>query len=188
MNYLDNFYGVLFSPKKTFDELKANKTVVQALINVILISLLFNLLDVGSSLTDIKSIVFFSFKLIGSAIGALISWLIFGVFFESIAYIFSQSGKLKEILTLTGFSITPWFLIGPFKLLHSAGIFLGVMSVYFQFALWIWVSILLFISVMKVYELTFSRTVLIFLVPLIGFIMFSNWFVYFFSTMSKILN
>lgn len=188
MNYLDNFYGILFSPIKTLENLKENKNVVQALISVILISLVFNMLDASFDFYDAKSFIIFTFKIVFSIIGAIISWFIFSIFFEAVAYIFNQSGKLKEILTLTGFSLLPWLLIAPFKMLNTAGIILGVLSIYLQFALWVWVSILLFISVMKTYRLTFSRTIILFLIPLIGFIMFSNWFVYFFSTISKILN
>jgi len=82
-NFLNNFYGTLFSPIETFSRLKENPPLL----------------------------LFFDISLVFRIIFGLISWLFLASFFESLARIFKRQGGMKIFLTLSAFALLPGYFL-----------------------------------------------------------------------------
>lgn len=181
-NFFENFYETLFCPNKAFDRLKELKPVAQAFLIVIFISALNNLLNYDPK-EGVISIFFLGFGILGSAISGLLSWLFFAVFIDMIARVFKYPPRLKEFLTLSGFALIPWIFLGPVNLFKTAGFGLEALGVLFNLIIWLWVTVLVFKAVMKTYELTFGRVVILLTIPFLGGFIAFNWFIGFISTL-----
>jgi len=185
-DFLDNIYGILFSPKETFDKLIQNPPIFQGFIIVLLVSIISPLVNFEFC-ESIKCIFLLGFKIFSSAFIGVVSWLFFASFIEIVASVFKQPGRIKEFLTLSAFALFPWVFIAPVELVKSAGILGNVFGILFGFVIWLWVTVLTFIAVMKTYSLSFGRTVILLTLPFFaGFLAF-NWIVGFFVTLFNIL-
>ncbi|MDD3013340.1 MAG: YIP1 family protein [Candidatus Gastranaerophilales bacterium] len=185
-DFLDNIYGVLFSPKETFDKLILNSPVLQGFIIVIFISIigpLTNFEFCGS----LKCLFLLGFKIFSSAFAGVISWFFFASFLEILASVFKQAGKIKEFLTLSAFALIPWIFIAPVGLFKSAGILGIIFGILLGLGIWLWVTALVILAVIKTYNLSIGRTVVLLTLPFFaGFLAF-NWIIGFFVTLFNIL-
>jgi len=185
-NFLDNVYGVLFSPKESFDRLIINPSVFQGFIIVLIISIINPLINFdfcGSS----KCLFLLGFQIFSAAFAGVVSWLFFASFIEIIASVFKQAGRIKEFLTLSAFALIPWIFIAPAELLKSAGILGNIFGILFGLGIWLWVTILTFIALIKTYNLSLGRTIVLLTIPFFaGFLAF-NWIIGFFVTLFGIL-
>ncbi len=179
--FLENFYGTLFSPGETFERLKADPPIVTALVIVALISMLNMFLH-----ADIVT-PFMAFGLVSAAFVGIIKWAFFAFFIEITASVFSRGGRLEVLLALSAFALLPWVLLGPVSLFKTGGTLAALLGVLIGFGVWIWTTVLTLFAVMKAYELSSERLLLLIFVPLFGFIIFFDWVVGFFSTMGGIM-
>lgn len=184
--FLEKFYGTLFSPVKTFEEIKENPSLLQGVLIVILVSILAPAIN-APVINNIYSLFLFALGLLGSAIGGIICWLLWAGFIEIIAAIFSQAGKYKIILTTTAYALLPWAFLAPLHLLKSAGIAGMTIAILFGLSIWLWVTILMVIAVMKTYNISFGRALILITLPLFAQIIALNWFFGFFSTLFDII-
>jgi hypothetical protein len=184
-NFLENFYGTIFSPNKTFDKLKDNLPLFQAFLIVLFVSILNSIIHLKFTP---EGIIFDLIKIFYTMFGGIISWLFLASFFYVIANIFRQEGKVKEFLTFSGFALIPWIFIGPVELFKTAGIFGQIISVLLGLFIWLWVTILIILSITKAYNLTFGRTLILLITPFVGCFLTFNWIIGFFVTLFRVLN
>lgn len=184
-NFLDNFYGVLFSPDKTLNEIKERQPILQAFVIVTVISLLNVLLY--SNYAGGLNIGWFGVNLFFSAFSGLISWVFFAAFFEFVANVFDRGGKFKTLLVLSAFALLPWIFLGPVELFKSADTTGNMSGVLLGLLVWFWVLVLQVIAVSKTYELKLGKTIVFIIVPLFGWFVFFNWFIGFFATLGQLV-
>jgi len=183
-DFFENIYGTLFYPNDTFDELKQDPPILEALGIVVAISILTPLINMSVPTT--QNIIFFIYILFTAAISGIIKWVFFAAFVEAVASIFKNGGKMKQFLTLSAFALLPWIFIGPVTLLKTGGIFASLLGILFGLAIWIWTTLLTILAAMKAYEISSGRVLLLVAIPLIGCIIFFNWIVGFFETLMQI--
>lgn len=184
--FLENFYGALFCPDKTFSNIKEETPIGQALGLVVIISIL-SILITSSSYFRATGILGMGYQVIFAAIAGIISWLFFAFFLELIATVFGQNGKMKPLLSLTAFALIPWIFLAPIELLKNTGDYGNLAAILFGLTVWLWVTILEMVAVMKTYELTFGRAFLMLIIPFLGGFLSFHWFVGFFSTLGNIV-
>jgi hypothetical protein len=185
-DFLDNIYGTLFSPKEAFDKLIQNPPIVQGFVIVLVVSVITPLLNFEFC-GGIKCLFLLALRIFSSAFAGVVSWLFFASFIEIVASVFKNAGKIKEFLTVSAFALTPWIFIAPAALLKFGGILGSIFGVLLGLGVWLWVTVLTFTAVMKTYNLSFGRTVVLLVLPfLAGFLAF-NWIVGFFVTLFSIL-
>lgn len=184
-DFFETIYGVLFYPNETFDDLKHDPPILQALGIVIAVSIL-NPLISSSSGPD-QSLGWFVFILFNAGISGLIKWVFFAAFVEALASIFKKGGQIKVFLTLSAFALLPWIFIGPVSLLKTGGIFTSLIGIIFGLAIWLWTTVLTIFAAMKAYEISSGRILLLVSAPFIGGVIFFNWIIGFFSTLIQLL-
>ena len=183
-NFLNNFYGTLFTPEKTFEEIKQTKPMVTAIIIVILISVL-KVFLYSEPMTSANSFLYGS-NLVFASFSGIVSWLFFAGFFELIAKIFNRGSRYKTLLVLSAFAMLPWIFLGPveiYKMIDTSGaaggMFLGLL-------VFIWVISLQIYAILKTYELNIGKTVLFILIPFLGWLVFLNLIINFFNTIAHL--
>ena len=185
-NFLDNFYGVLFNPKETFERLKNEPSLAQSAVIVFIVSILAPVLD--SSINSVPDLLPLLFKVFNSAFGGFLSWLFFAAFLEIIAGIFRKGGKIKSFLCLSAFALLPWLFIAPVELFKTGGTLIKVIGILLGYLVWLWTTVLTAYAVMKTYEITPARLISFLLVPSFGFILSLCWIVGFFTTLIQIVH
>lgn len=183
--FFNNFYGVLFKPSETFDELKENPSLVQGAIIVVFVSILTPLLSF--SFASGEKAVFDGLNLLNSAFGGVVSWLFFASFLEILAGIFKKGGKIKVFLCLSAFALTPWIFIAPATLFKTGGFLFKTVGILLGLASWLWSTLLTVLSVMKAYEISPARVITFILIPSLGGILSLYWFFGFFTTLIQIV-
>ena len=184
-NFLDNFYGVLFNPRETFDRLKNEPPLAQGFVIVFLVSILIPLMDF--SMTSGANLISLLLQIMSSAFWGFASWLFFAAFLEIIAGVFQKGGRIKIFLCLSAFALLPWFFIAPAGLFKTGGAFVKVIGILLGYAVWLWTVLLTAYAVMKTYEITTARLITLLLVPSFGFILTFAWVVGFFTTLVQIV-
>ncbi len=184
MNFFDNIYGTLFQPDETFDELKEKQFIEQAFIIVVAVSALFPLLF-SPAKGDLSGLFF---NTLLAVLAGVISWVVFASFFEIVANIFNQGGKIRSFLTLSAFSLLPWLLLAPIELFKTAGIFGEFIGILSGLIIWLWTTTLVIIAVIKTYNLDLGRALLFVIIPFIGGVISFNWFIGFFTTLTQVLS
>lgn len=178
--FLENFYGTLFYPSETFERLKQNTNLILGLFIVIAISAINPLLKTESlGFWSTLGIIFAMF------IG-VVKWFSFAVFLEILAGIFKRGGKIEVFLTLSAFALLPWIFMAPVILFKSGGFLTGIIGFFAGVLVWIWSTVLSLFAVVKAYELSSERILLLIFVPLLGCIIFLDWVIGFFSTLGGI--
>ena len=185
MNFLDNFYGILFQPDDTLDRLKQDQPLLQTFLLVLIISLLNPIINF--SYTGANSILWLGFGIMAAAFSGVFSWLFVASFIDILASVFKQSGKIKEFLVLSGFALIPWVLIGPVELFKTGGILGNITGILLGFAIWVWVLTLQLKAAMKVYSLSPARVIVLVVIPFLGSFLAFNWFIGFISTFMQII-
>jgi len=184
--FLDNFYDVLFVPEHAFDDLNNNPNVKQGLRIVVFISILSYLLHMKFP-SDIGAIALTTFRILALSFSGIISWIIFAAFLEMVAAIFKKNGKLKELLTLTAFALAPWIFLAPIELFRTTNFISNFVGILLSLIVWLWTTVLIVVSVMKAYNLSLGRTLVLLVLPFAGGIIAFNWIVGFFATLGGIL-
>ncbi len=173
-NYIENLYKILF--EFDFDGVKDATTMPIAVGTLTWTSLFLFLTKNaihGKGLAELK----FFFLLIFFVSGTLLVWLFSAIFFELLAKIFSQSGKIRTLLTLTSYSLLPYIFFPCFELMKKfsdAGYFFGTKL---QFLLFLWVIIIYAKALAKTYDLKKSSSILLVFIPLISYIFLAMWLI-----------
>ncbi|MFA6989132.1 MAG: hypothetical protein WC197_03585, partial [Candidatus Gastranaerophilaceae bacterium] len=99
---------------------------------------------------------------------------------------FDRGGRYKTFLILSSYALLPWIFLGPvemYKMIDpsgtAGGMFLGLL-------VWIWVLSLQIYALLKTYELSIGKTILLILIPFLGWFVFLNWLVIFLATLSHL--
>lgn len=185
-DFFENFYGVLFTPDKTLSRLKEESPIMQASCIVVFVSMLNFLLNFSLS-NRLSDFVLLGVGLLGAVLTGFLSWVFFAAFLELIAGIFQQGGKIKQFLVLSAFALIPWIFIAPINLLKTGG-FIGIFfAILLGLFVWLWVSILYFVSILKVYELNLGRGLLLIALPFLAGIINFHWLVGFWTTLFQLL-
>lgn len=185
MNFLDNFYGILFNPDETFDKLKQDQPLLQAFFVVLAVSLLSPI--VNYSYTGTNSIMWLGFGIMSAMFSGVFSWLFVASFIDILASVFKLSGRIKEFLVLSGFALIPWVFIGSIELFKTGGVLGNIVGILLGFTIWIWVLFLEFKAAMKVYNLSPARVVVLIVIPFLGSFLAFSWFIGFISTFMQII-
>ncbi len=185
-NFLDNFYGILFNPRETFDRLKESPSLMQGVLIIVAISALGAILKF-ELFSGIESLFFLGFSIFAAVIGGVISWFFFAAFLDILASIFKWPGRMKIFLTLSAFALVPWLFLAPLELLKNGGVIGAMFGIILGLLVWLWVVILIFTAVHKAYDLSFGRTLSILIIPFFGGIIAFHWFIGFFSTLIQII-
>lgn len=172
--FLENIYGILFEPQKTIDKIIETQPIWQAFTIIMFLSLASAFLGQKSGLTEMYDFLFFFGNIVIVFFSSLIIWVTLAGFFEITARIFSDENNFKKLLSLMGFALLPWILTAPLMLLRI-NIPLIITSIILEIAVWVWSLILIFLSVKKLYNLSTKKTVLFFLMPILGTIVAINW-------------
>ncbi|HSA06832.1 MAG TPA: Yip1 family protein [Candidatus Gastranaerophilales bacterium] len=184
-DFFETIYGALFYPRQTFEEIRQNPPIIHALGIVILISVLNPIIN--ASFLNNQNLGWFVYSLFSAGLGGIIKWVFFAAFIEALASIFRKGGNFKIFLALSAFALLPWVFIGPVTLLKSGGILTGLIGILFGIAIWVWSTVLTVFAVMKSYEISSGRVLLLISIPLIGAVIFFNWIIGFFTTLTQIL-
>lgn len=155
IGFLESFYGILFCPKKIFDDLHSEDSFT-ILVYGILAVILANLGKLGPGQISLLNIVGIQF------IG-LISWFCLALFITFLSLVFNNSNNnFARLLGFTGLANAPFLLLTPIALI-------GVQSILvykiFSLIMFGWTFTLFFIAVSKSLKLEPWRVLLLALVP-----------------------
>ena len=127
--FLDRFYGTLFLPQLTFEQLKVNPSAVQAAIVIALVNIL----------ETLRLDQFTILGIIWSVISGIIGWLFFTFLLKQLAGVFQKEIEILDLLTLTGFASLPWLFMAPALSLPSRFRIPVAIAVIIWFIVWqIW--------------------------------------------------
>ncbi|OGI07622.1 MAG: hypothetical protein A3I68_04475 [Candidatus Melainabacteria bacterium RIFCSPLOWO2_02_FULL_35_15] len=178
IGFLEAFYGVLFSPKKVFEDLFNEDTftvVVYGILAVLLSSL--GKLEPG----NVGILNIFGIEIIG-----VLSWFFVGILIFFLSTVFkTPNSNLGRLLGFTGLSSIPFLLLAPVSLIGNLNSFVySVCEIFVS----IWSFILFWIALAKSFQLEGWRVLLMAIVPfLLGIFLFTfliaNLFGAFFSGM-----
>lgn len=178
IGFLEAFYGILFSPKKVFEDL-FNEDIFTVVVYGILAVLLSSLGKLEPGNVGILNI--FGIEIIG-----VLSWFFVGILIFFLSTVFkTPNNNLGRLLGFTGLSSTPFLLLAPVSLISNLNS--SVYSVCEIFVS-IWSFILFWIALAKSFQLEGWRVLLMAIVPfLLGVFLFTfliaNLFGAFFSGM-----
>lgn len=184
--YFKNIQNVLFSPNTAFYEIKNNVlSSSQAVFTLVWVNIiLYSLKYVFSG--SFLNAFFFIFSLIFYIIGILLSWLLLTALFEYIAKIFDKSGKFKILLCLSSYSIIPWIFMTPLQLVKNIGDIGYFFAVILEIFLYFWTIFLYTKSIEAAYDLSFSRSIMLVFLPILGMLFAFSWIIGFFLKMGYI--
>ena len=178
IGFLEAFYGVLFCPKKVFEDLFNEDTftvIVYGTLAVLLSSL--GKLEPG----DIGILNIFGVEIIG-----LLSWVFVGILIFFLSTVFkTPNNNFGRLLGFTGLSSIPFLLLAPASLISNLN-----PSIYSVCEIFVnvWSFILFWIALAKSFQLEGWRVLLMAVVPfLLGIFLFTfliaNLLGFFFSGM-----
>jgi len=164
ISFLETFYGILFTPKKTFDALYLEDgftIVVYGILAVFLSN--FGKLEPGS---------YGFFKLISTEFIGFLAWFFVGLFIIFFSTVFkTPNNSFARLLGFTGLSHLPFFLLTPIALLNNIN---PSIYTFFQLIVGFWSFILFWISLSKSFQLETWRVMLLAIVPfLLGVFLFA---------------
>lgn len=178
--FLENIYGILFTPQKTIDTLIETQPVWQAFSIIAALSLASAILGQKTGFIGTYDVIFFFGNIIAIFLSSLIIWVTLAGFFEITARIFNDENNFKKLLSLMGFALLPWILTAPLILI-KINLPLTITSIVLEVLVWIWSIFLIFLSVKQVYKLSTKKTWLFFAMPILGTIVTINWISQFFA-------
>lgn len=178
--FLENIYGILFSPQKTIEKIIETQPVWQAFSIIVILSIASAILGQKTGFAGMYDFIFFLGNILAVFFSSLIIWFTLAGFFEITARIFIDENNFKKLLSLMGFALLPWILTAPLMLL-KINLPLIITSIILEILVWIWSIALVFLSVKQVYNLSTKKTFLFFIMPILGTIVTINWISQFFA-------
>ncbi len=164
ISFLEAFHGVLFAPKRTFNDLYTEDTftvIVYGILSVFLSNL--GKLEAGN--ISILNIV-------GVEVIGFISWFLVGLLLFFFSTVFkTPNNNMARLLGFTGLSSIPFLLLAPVNLLSNLSF--SIFNV-FEIVISIWAFILFWIALAKSFQLEAWRVLLMAIIPfLIGIFLFT---------------
>ena len=134
-NFFENIYQVIFTPKEFFEKEEQTISIRLALCTIIFITIFAQLSKaiLNSEITN----WFFIFSLIGNIIGVILIWFLSALFFEYIAKIFNQDGKIQQLLCLFAYAQVPIIFFAPLNIIKNLGSFGYILSTNIEVILYI---------------------------------------------------
>lgn len=176
--FFENIYNVIFTPK-TFFNSDQNVVSLRLAVGVVIFISAFTKITVSIFNADLHSNIWFYFSLVFDILSALFLWFITGLFFEYIAKIFNQSGKLREILFYTAYAFIPYLFFAPLNLVKNIGAFGYLLGSTFGFLLYLWIIFLYVLILSSVYKITLSRAFMLILIPIASLFFSVYWIICF---------
>lgn len=164
IGFLEAFYGILFSPKKTFESLREEDGFTIVVYGMLAVFL--------SNFGKIDPENFGFFSIIGVEFIGFITWFFMGllVFFFSTVFK-TPNSNFARLLGFTGFSSLPILLLTPIALINNIN---PNIYNFFQCVIGIWAFILYWISLAKSFQLETWRVLLMAIIPfLLGIFLFT---------------
>jgi len=178
-DFMQLIYGVLFCPTKTFRAFEEASGLKLPILVICIVSLFIYAWE--------KTYLGFNFfDLFLTMCTLLFSWLLFAFFVDLLAKIFRCESFYKKLLSATAYSFLPWIFLAPINLLkNSCDIFQGLGEI-LLLVVWIWTIALQVIAISEIYKIKKTYSILIFLLPFLGFIIYIAWVVDFFRKITEI--
>jgi len=173
-NFLENVYGILFDPKNTIEKLIETQPIWQAFSILFALSVVSALLGIKTGFHSTYDVVFFLLNILYFLFSSVFIWFTLAGFFELTARIFREENNFKALLSLIGFSLIPWIFVAPLMLIQI-NIPLVIISTILEITVWLWSIVLVFMSVKQLYKLSVKKTLLFFVLPLLGALVIINW-------------
>ena len=164
ISFLEAFYGVLFVPKRLFEELYNEDTFTVAIYGFLAV-FLSNLGKLGPGGTNI-------FNLIGVEIIGFFSWIFVAVLISFLGIIFkTPNNSFPRLLGFTGLASIPFLLLAPINLLSILNPYIYTVC---DFIVGFWSFILFWIALAKSFQLESWRVLLMAIIPfLLGVFLFT---------------
>jgi hypothetical protein len=180
-NFFENIYQVIFAPKEFFEKEEQTTSIRLALCTIIFITIFAQVSKaiLNSELTN----YFFIFSLIGSIIGAILIWFLSALFFEYIAKIFNQDGKMENLLCLFAYAQVPIIFFAPLNLIKNLGDVGYILATNIEVLLYLWIICLYAFALRATYKLTLSRSFMLIFLPFIASFFAITWLIGFIQKM-----
>lgn len=164
ISFLEAFYGVLFIPKRIFQELHT-EDIFTVFIYGILAVFLSNLGKLEPGNVSILNIV-------GIEVIGFLSWFFVGLFIFFFSTVFkTPNNNFARLLGFTGLSSLPYLLLAPINLISSLN---SSIYTFFEILISIWGFILFWIALAKSFQLEAWRVLLMAIIPfLLGVFLFT---------------
>lgn len=164
IGFLDAFYGILFFPKKTFEELYNEDTFAVIVYGTLAVFL--------SNLGKIEPANINFLNVLGVEIIGLISWVLVGLLIFFFSTVFkTPNNNLARLLGFTGLSSIPFLLMAPISLIYSVS---PEIYTFFEILISLWAFILFWIGLAKSFQLEAWRVFLMAIIPfLLGVFLFT---------------
>ena len=164
VSFLEAFHGILFSPKRNFQELYT-EDIFTVLIYGILAVFLSNLGKLEPGNVSILNIV-------GIEIIGFLSWFFVGLFIFFFSTVFkTPNNNFARLLGFTGLSSLPYLLLAPINLISSLN---SSIYTFLEVLISIWGFILFWIALAKSFQLEAWRVLLMAIIPfLLGVFLFT---------------
>lgn len=183
--YFVNLYKILF--ELDFDGIKDFTTMPMAFGTLVWTSLFLFFSTNSLPHTGFEDVKYFFSMLIYIA-GTAMVWFLTAIFFELLAKIFSQAGKIRMLLTLSAYSLLPYIFFPCVELMKrfsSVGYFFGTKI---QLLLFLWVIIIYGRALAKTYDLKKSLAYLLVFIPTISCFFLVMWLIGTIFNLSYIYN
>lgn len=183
MQFLYIFYNILFHPSQEFRVVSMGPVPKDVLLayGSIIILVVSAMGVVFSPLNDTADGLVF--KMILSAVGGLLFWLLTGLIFSTTAYVFGDRGRPQTFLILSAFATAPWVLLPILMLFkHVLGGFGNFIAITGSLGLWLWSAVLFLMAIKYTYNMSLDRVLLITAIPgMMSFLWFSWVWGFFFN-------
>ena len=157
ISFLEAFHGILFAPKKVFDDLYEEDSFTILVYGTLGVFL--------SSLGKLESGSYGFLNIVGIEVIGFISWFFVGLLLAFFGTIFkTPNNNLARLLGFTGLSSIPFLLMTPISLISN---FLPIMYPIFSGVISIWSFILFWISLSKSFQLEAWRVLLMAIIPFV---------------------
>lgn len=164
LGFLETFYGVLFSPKKTFQELYTEDTFTVVVYGILAVFL--------SNLGKLEPNDISILNIIGVEFIGFLSWFFVAIFIFFFSTVFkTPNNNLIRLLGFTGLSNIPFLLMAPFNLISSYNF---TIYNFLQIAISCWSFVLFWAALAKSFQLEAWRVLLMAIIPfLLGIFLFT---------------
>jgi len=164
LGFLEAFYGIIFAPRKIFDDLQKEETFTVIVYGILAVFL--------SNLGKIEPGRISILNVIGTEVIGFLSWFFVGLFIFFFSTVFkTPNNNLARLLGYTGLSSIPFLLLAPVSLLTNFNLeFFNVPAIIIN----VWAFILFGISLAKSFQLEAWRVLLMAIIPfLLGIFLFT---------------
>ena len=165
ISFLEGFYGILFFPKTTFQELYTEDSFTVVVYGTLAVFL--------SNLGKLEPNSISILNIMGVEIIGFVSWFFVGLFITFFSTVFkTPNNNMARLLGFTGLSSIPFLLMAPINLI--SGFINPLIYNFIEVIVSIWAFILFWIALAKSFQLEAWRVLLMAIIPfLLGLFLFT---------------